>query len=125
MLLCFLHFPPTKVCERITLIMPNILIMRIAQTVYDFCFKKKMQFIQVNNHRTYFSTLEDQVNADNPVRLMNALINELDLQNLGFTGTLHKSEAIKKQALCLLANLTTKTDNSITSRLPRLRSTSL
>ena len=84
-----------------------------------------MQFIQVNNHRTYFSTLEDQVSADNPVRLMNALINELDLQNLGFRGTVYKSESIKKQALYLLTNPTTKTDNSITSRLPRLRSTSL
>ena len=93
--------------------------------MYDFCLKKNMQFIQGNKHQTYFSTLEDQVSADNPIRLMNAFINELDLQNLGFTGTIHKSEAIKKQALCLLANPTTKTDNSITSRLPRLRSTLL
>ena len=84
-----------------------------------------MQFIQGNNHQTYFSTLEDQVSADNPVRPMNALINKLDLQNLGFTGTVHKSEAIKKLALYLLANPTTKTDNSITSRLRRLLTTSL
>ena len=84
-----------------------------------------MQFIQGNNHQTYFSTLEDQVSADNPVRLMNAFINKLDLQNLGFTGTVHKSEAIKKHSLCLLANPTTKTDNSITSRAPKFRSTAL
>ena len=84
-----------------------------------------MQFIQGNNHQTYFSTLEDQVSADNPVRLMNALINKLNLQNLGFTGTVHQSEAIKKQALCLHANPTTKTDNSVASLPPRLRSTSL
>ena len=32
---------------------------------------------------------------------------------------------IKKQALCLLANPTIKTDNSITSRHRRLRSTAL
>ena len=84
-----------------------------------------MQFIQGNNHQTYFSTLEDQVSADNQVRLMNAFINKLDLQNLGFTGTVYQSEAIKKQALCLLANPTTNTDNSITSRLRRLLTTSL
>ena len=95
------------------------------QSVYDFCLKKSMQFIQGNNHQTYFSTLEDQVSADNQVRLMNAFINKLDLQNLGFTGTVYQSEAIKKQALCLHANPTTKTDNSTTSRLPRLHSTAL
>ena len=52
-----------------------------------------MQFIQGNNrHQTYFSTLEDQVTADNPVRLMDAFIDKLDLQKLGFTNTVHKSE---------------------------------
>jgi transposase len=52
-----------------------------------------MQFIQGNNrYQTYFSTLEDQVNADNAVRLMDAFIDKLDLQKLGFTGTVHKSE---------------------------------
>ena len=95
------------------------------QSVYDFCLKKSIQFVQGNNPQRYFRTLENQVSADKPVRLVNALINKLDLQNLGFTGTVHQSEAIKKQALCLHANPTTKTDKSITSRLPRLRSTSL
>ena len=52
-----------------------------------------MQFIQGNNrHQTYFSTLEDQVTADNPVRLMDPFIDKLDLQKLGFTNTVHKSK---------------------------------
>ena len=54
-----------------------------------------MQFIQGNNrHQTFFSTLEDQVAADNPVRLIDAFIDKLDLQKLGFTKTVHKSEGL-------------------------------
>ena len=52
-----------------------------------------MQFIQGNNlHQTYFTTPYDQVSADNAVRLMVAFNDKLDLQKLGFTGTVHKSE---------------------------------
>ena len=52
-----------------------------------------MQFIQGNNRdQTYFARLEDQVLPDNPVRLMDAFIDKLDLQKLGFTKTIHKSE---------------------------------
>ena len=52
-----------------------------------------MQFIQGNNrHQSYFSTLEDQVSADNAVRLIDAFIDKLELQKLGFTNTVHKSE---------------------------------
>jgi transposase len=52
-----------------------------------------MQFIQGNNRQqTYFATLDDQVSADNPVRLMDAFINKLDLQKLGFQRTVHKTE---------------------------------
>ncbi len=52
-----------------------------------------MQFITGNNrHQSYFSTLEDQVAADNPVRLMDAFIDKLDLEKLGFSKTVHKSE---------------------------------
>ena len=52
-----------------------------------------MQFIQGNNrHQTFFSTLEDQVAADNPVRLIDAFIDKLDLQKLGFQKTVHHSE---------------------------------
>lgn len=52
-----------------------------------------MQFIQGNNrHQTFFNTLEGQVAADNPVRLIDAFIDKLDLAKLGFTKTVHKSE---------------------------------
>ena len=52
-----------------------------------------MQFIQGNNrHQTYFITPDDQVSADNAVRLMDAFIDKLDLKKLGFIGTVHKSE---------------------------------
>jgi transposase len=52
-----------------------------------------MQFIQgTNRHQTYFTTPDEQVSADNAVRLMDAFIDKLDLQKLGFTGTVHKSE---------------------------------
>jgi len=52
-----------------------------------------MQYIQGSNrHQTYFSTLDEQVSADNAVRLMDAFIDKLDLQKLGFTGTVPKSE---------------------------------
>jgi transposase len=52
-----------------------------------------MQFIQGNNrHQTYFSTLDEQVTADNAVRLIDAFIDKLDIQRLGFNGIVHKSE---------------------------------
>ncbi len=52
-----------------------------------------MQFIQgTNRNQTYFATLEEQVSADNAVRLIDAFIDKLDLQKLGFTNTIHKSE---------------------------------
>ena len=52
-----------------------------------------MQFIQGNNrNKTYFFTADDQVSADNVARPMDAFIYQLDLQKLGFTGTVHKSE---------------------------------
>ena len=52
-----------------------------------------MEFIQGNNRQqSYFSTLEDQVSPDNPVRLMDAFIDKLDLAKLGFTSTVHKPE---------------------------------
>ncbi len=52
-----------------------------------------MQFIQGNNrYQTFFTTLEEQVGADNAVRLMDAFIDKLDLEKLGFINTVHKSE---------------------------------
>jgi transposase len=65
-----------------------------------------MQFIQGNNrHQSYFSTLEDQVCADNPVRLIDAFINKLELQKLGFTNTIHKTEGRPPYAPAVLLKL--------------------
>jgi hypothetical protein len=44
-----------------------------------------MQFITGNNRQqTYFSTLEDQVAADNAVRIIDAFVDKLDLKKMGF-----------------------------------------
>jgi hypothetical protein len=52
-----------------------------------------MQFIQgTNRQQTYFTTPDEQVSADNAIRLMDAFIDKLDLQKLGFTCPIHKSE---------------------------------
>jgi hypothetical protein len=37
------------------------------------------------------------VGPDNPVRLMDAFVNKLDLTKLGLTGTVHKSEGSPKK----------------------------
>ena len=65
-----------------------------------------MQFIQGNNrHQTYFSTLDQQVTADNAVRLIDAFIDKLDMQRLGFTGIVHKSEGRPPYAPSVLLKL--------------------
>jgi len=65
-----------------------------------------MQFIQGSSrHQTYFATLEDQVSIDNPVRLMDAFIDKLDLAQLGFTNTVHKSEGRPPYAPAILLKL--------------------
>ena len=65
-----------------------------------------MQFITGNSrHQTYFSTLEDQVSTDNAVRLMDAFVDKLDLQKLGFKTTVHKSEGRPPYAPGLLLKL--------------------
>ena len=52
-----------------------------------------MQFIQGQlREQTYFTTLEDQVAVDNPVRLIDAFIDKLDLQQLGFQKGAERSE---------------------------------
>ena len=58
--------------------------------------KKRMQnYIEGTNCcQSYFNTLEAQVSADNAVRLMDAFIDKLDLEKLGFTKTVHKSESL-------------------------------
>ena len=52
-----------------------------------------MDFITgTSRHQTYFATLDEQVAADNAVRLIDAFVDKLDLEQLGFTNTIHKSE---------------------------------
>ena len=65
-----------------------------------------MQFIQgTNRQQTYFATLEDHVAADNPVRLMDAFIDKLELEKLGFTKIVHKSEGRPPYAPAVLLKL--------------------
>ena len=65
-----------------------------------------MQHIQgTNRQQTYFSTLEEQVAADNPVRIVDAFVNKLDLQKLGFSQTILKSEGRPPYAPALLLKL--------------------
>ena len=65
-----------------------------------------MQFIEGNNrHQTYFTKPDEQVSADNAVRLMDAFINKLDLQKLGFTGNIHNSEGRSPYAPAVLLKL--------------------
>lgn len=42
--------------------------------------------------QTYFTTLDDQVSPDNSVRLIDAFVDKLDLQRLGFHKPVYKSE---------------------------------
>jgi transposase len=65
-----------------------------------------MQYIQGNSrHQTYFSTLENQVSADNPVRLIDGFVDKVDLQKLGFTKTVHSSEGRPPYAPAVLLKL--------------------
>lgn len=65
-----------------------------------------MQFIEGSNrNQTFFATLEDRVSADNPVRLIDAFIDKLELQRLGFTNTVHKSEGRPPYAPAVLLKL--------------------
>lgn len=65
-----------------------------------------MQFIEgTNRHQTYFATLEDLIATDNPVRLIDAFIDKLDLPKLGFTNTVHKSEGRPPYAPAVLLKL--------------------
>ena len=65
-----------------------------------------MQFIQgTTRNQTYFSTLDDQVSPDNPVRLIDAFVDKLELQRLGFINTAHKSEGRPPYAPAMLLKL--------------------
>ncbi len=65
-----------------------------------------MQFITgTNRHQSYFATLDDQVATDNAVRLIDAFIDKLDLQKLGFSNTVHNSEGRPPYAPAVLLKL--------------------
>ncbi len=65
-----------------------------------------MQFITGTiRNQTYFATLEDHVGADNPVRLIDAFIDKLELEKLGFTRTIHHSEGRPPYAPAVLLKL--------------------
>ena len=65
-----------------------------------------MQYIQGSSrHQTYFSTLENQVGADNPVRLIDGFVDKLHLQKLGFSKTIHSSEGRPPYAPAVLLKL--------------------
>lgn len=52
-----------------------------------------MQYISgQSRQQTYFATLDEKVSPDNPVRLIDAFVDKLDLQKLGFQKTVHKNE---------------------------------
>jgi transposase len=71
--------------------------MGIGKMAYSFCCKKDMQYIQRHDrNQTYFITLDDQLAIDNPVRLIDAFVDKLDLEKLGFTGTVTKSEGHRR-----------------------------
>ena len=68
--------------------------------------EEEMQFIIGNSrHKTYFSTLEEQVGADNAAPLMDAFIDKLDLYKLGFKTSVHKSEGRPPYAPAVLLKL--------------------
>jgi transposase len=43
-------------------------------------------------NQTYFTTLEDQVSPNNPVRLIDAFVDKLEVEKLGFSKTMVKAE---------------------------------
>ena len=65
-----------------------------------------MQFINgENRHQTFLSKLEKQVSNDNPVKLIHAFINKLDLAKMVFTKTVHKSEGRPPYAPAVILKL--------------------
>ena len=86
------EWQPTRVCEKTSLQNKYTHNVNSLNGVW-FLVLNSMQFIQGNNrHQTYFTTPDEQVGADNTVRLIDAFIDKHDVQQLGFTGTVHKSE---------------------------------
>lgn len=65
-----------------------------------------MQYIQgANRHQTYFTTLEEAVATDNPVRLIDVFVDKLDIKELGFALPKLKTEGRPPFAPALLLKL--------------------
>lgn len=65
-----------------------------------------MQFIQgKNRHQTYFTTADEQITDDNAVRLIDAFVDKLELQKLGFINTTPKPEGRPPYPPALLLKL--------------------
>ena len=65
----------------------------ILQRLYDFCLHTACNSYKEKTEIKHFLVpLDDQVMADNPVRLIDAFIKMLDLAKMGFANTVHKSE---------------------------------
>ena len=103
---CQTGLPLTSVCEKTVVVKQIYTQCEQVKTAYSFCYLSPMQFIQGSSrHQTYFSTLDDQVETDNPVRLIDAFTDKLDLEKLGFTNTVHKSEGRPAYAPVVLLKL--------------------
>ena len=46
----------------------------------------------ISRHQSYFSTLDQDISVDNPVRLIEMFVEKLDLEKMGFGNLAHKSE---------------------------------
>jgi transposase/ribosomal protein L33 len=65
-----------------------------------------MQFVQgTNRNQTSFTTLDQQVAANNAVRIIDGFVEKLDLQKLGLSNSVHKSEGRPPFAPQLLLKL--------------------
>lgn len=83
----------TTVCEKTCVLLTKYTQGCNSFKAVSFLLYSSMQFIQGSDrHQTYFTTLDDQISLDNPVRLIDAFIDKLELHHLGFKGTVHKSE---------------------------------
>ena len=73
-----------------------------------------MYFVpETSRHQTDFATLHDQVAADNPVRLVDAFVDKLQLHKLGFTSTTHWIKKMDSAVIDYTAQFRDLTDKSI------------
>ena len=82
--------PPTSDCENTTSIASSIIWLFFYQYLYHLC---GMEYIQaVSRHQVSFSSLEDRIEPDNPVRFIEAFVEHLDVAQLGYVTTTLKSQ---------------------------------